>query len=441
MLESVLKDLNLSHRRKGKTSNVFLALEERLTPAGGGATGNTWTDLLGTKSWSDDLNWSLKHVPTSFENAIFDSVAGSSDNCNWSGGSAPGGIVVHANYPGTVTYNAAMEVGINGVELDGGNFSQPAVGDTLTIDGPFNWTGGNLNTSGVLSTVTVQGGGTMSGGGGSVSSFSSIIVPQNTFYMSASSRTFNGSAGITIQNGGTLIWNAPGTFVNNGTGYISNAGTIYVNPGFAETCTSQLPIVNNANSSILQVGGADGLRTLVVAGARSGASVNQTAGVTILHNGSILEVSSVLAISGGELDTYGPASASITGNVSVEGSAQIYLNKTDSLGTGALSITGSLNMTGGTLNVKIDPFNEVYDSITTTGNITLGGNPVLNITTINPNNEQVPAGFEAEYLSTSAGSSINGGDTWNYQGLAFNGGSWGHGVEHTPQGDDYYLTS
>ena len=310
------------------------------------------------------------------------------------------------------------------------------------MDGYFNWTGGNLNTNNVLSTVTLQGGGSMTGAAGSPSSFSTIVVAANTFTMSASSRTFNGSAGITIETAGNLIWNAPGTFVNNGTGYVSNGGLFYVNPGNAETCTCGLPIVNDANGSILQVGSETLLgATLNVTGTRSGANVNQTAGLIIVWGEATLQVSSVLAVSGGDLDTFSAATAFIVGNVSVESDAQIFLNKGNDA-TGALEITGSLTMTGGTFNVKIDPFDNEYDYIETTGNITLGGNAVLSVVTLNPDNQRVPNGFAADILTTTNPGSMINGDFGTFLGLPFNdgsGNSWGH--RKSLNNDQYQLFS
>ena len=91
-------------------------------PAGGGGGGNIWTDANGTGLWSDPQDWSLHHVPTSLEDPTFDAIY-TSDNCLWQGGVNPAGLNLDSNYGGTLKFNAAMEVGADGMNLAGGNIS------------------------------------------------------------------------------------------------------------------------------------------------------------------------------------------------------------------------------------------------------------------------------------------------------------------------------
>jgi hypothetical protein len=453
MFKAMMNQVTLTRRRKSKTYDVCLALErmeERLTPSGGGAAANTWTDANLTGLWSDNLNWSLFHVPTTSEDAVFDGgVYGTSDNCTWaSGNPIPQGVFIHNNYGGTLKINFAAEIGTDGLDMEGGSISQSAAGSTLTVDGPFTWTAGTLNSNSVLSTVTLQGGGTITGGSGSLVTGSTLVIPSAVNYnLQGTGLYFNNNAGVTIQSSGRLTWDRlnfdspAGSLLTSGSGYISNSGTISVSPGHGGSFTSQLPIENGANGSILEVGVS---ATLNVTGARSGVSVNQSSGSVILDGGTLV-ASSGLSVSGGQLETSTDSPGFITGSVTVSGSGQILMNTTYNTFAGQLIIRGTLSMEAGFLRVIINPFNNGgYQQIQVIGgDINLGSEAILDIVTLNPNNLQVPGGFDARILSTRATYVIDG-DFGTFEGLPFNdgsGGAWTPSEEHNPIGELYHLRS
>jgi hypothetical protein len=420
--------------RTKKVTLALEALEDRLTPAGGGATGNTWTDGLGTKSWSDNLNWSLKHVPTSFESAIFDGVQGSSDSCNWSGGSAPGGVVINANYPGTVTLNAALEAGALGMTMNGGNIAQPAAGDTLTVDGAFNWTAGILNTTSVLSTVFIQGGNI---GGVAQTVGSTLDISGSVSYSTSGSMNFTNNAGVNIRSTGTWNWGATqGNLVTDGTGAITNNGGFNINLGTGATASSQLLYVGTGSSSFTL---SSGTLNFPTQGWRIGYYVQQDSGRIVISSGATLGAGGLgLHLTGGSLQTSGRTYANINGNVVVDG-GEVDMNAAVNDTCGALQITGNLTVNAGIWNVKADPNNNAVDVVFVTGSISLANAATLSVNTINLNGGRVPTGRELTFMGTGAGGSISG--NFGTRLLAYNDGSgksWGWTIDNSNQGGASY---
>jgi hypothetical protein len=421
-----MEDLGLC--KKDKLYQAFLAaerLEERCVPAIGGSSQNIWTDGNKTGLWSDQGNWSLGHVPQGDEDAVFTTVSpGSGDSCLWTGGSAPLGLFMFSDYPGTVTFNAAMEIGTDGLDLEGGRISQPVAGVDLIIDGPFNWLAGMLNSSAQRNDVWANGGGTLRGSGDRTAGSNLIVSRLLSFQVTVDpmtgigSLTFVNNTGITIQSTGIWSWTGNGNLFTEGTGIISNGGTFSFSvPNGTATC--QFPIQNTSTFTV-------GSGTLNVTGGGNGPSVNQTGGRTILYQGTTLGVSSDLYLAAGYLYTNGNQVATINGNLDVAGGKIALGGLFPNPATGNLRLTGSGNLTIGSYgeyDANVDVGNQICSLISTSGDITLSPTSILRVTTFNIPQGGVPAGITAAILSTARGSTIFG--DFDYKYLWFDDGSGG----------------
>jgi hypothetical protein len=377
-----------------------------------------------TGLWSDDGNWSLLHVPTSQEDAVFTSVKpGSIDNCLYTGGSGPAGLFIFSNYPNTITFNAAMEIGNDGLDMEGGNIAQPVAGADITVDGLFHWVAGMLNTSAQRNNVFVNGSGIIEGTANRTTG-SLLQITGLAQFRSTGDLSFVNNAGMNIQSAGTWSWTGTGNLDVDGTGIITNNGTFsaVIDGGGAVGCA--LPIDNNGSSSTLRL--ARG--TLNVTGVFNGASVFQSVRTTILDQRTTLGVSSGMMVIGGNLYTNGNLAATINGDLSVSG-AHIRLNAlSNAPAIGQLVLTGSGNLTigfAGEFDAEVDAGNGICGGISASGNVTLGAGSILEVTTFNIPQGGVPANMTLALLSAARGSTMFG--DFDYKSLAFNdgsGGSW-----------------
>jgi hypothetical protein len=412
--------------RKQKVYLFLETLEERCTPAGG-STGNVWTDALGTKQWSDAGNWSLFHVPKSSEIATFAGTGYSSDDCNWSGGQSPGGLaIVTQGFTGTITLSAPMEV-LSDMTMNGGNIAQPAAGDTLTVDGAFNWTAGILNTTGVLSTVFLQGGNL---GGVAQTVGSTLDISGSVSYSTSGSMNFNNNAGVNIRSTGTWNWGSTqGNLVTDGTGAITNNGGFNVNLGTGATASSQLIYQGTGGGAFTL---SSGTLNFPTQGWRIGYYVQQDSGRILISSGATLGAGGLgLHLTGGSLQTSGRTYANINGNVVIDG-GEVDMNAAVNDTCGALQITGNLTVNAGIWSVKADPINNAIDTVFVTGSISLANAATLSVNTINLNGQRVPTGRELTFMGTGAGGSITG--NFGTRLLAYNDGSgksWGWTIDNS----------
>jgi hypothetical protein len=434
MFNALLKDLGLC--KKDKLNQAFVAVEQleaRCVPAIGSPTVDIWTDANGTGLWADKLDWSLGHVPQSNEDVLFTTTnPGSGDNCLWAGGTSPAGLFMAANYPGTVTFNAAMEVGIDGMTLDGGKVYQSAAGSTLTVDGAFEMSAGTLNSNTTQSTVTLNDGGVL--GGASLYIGSTMNLASGDVSLATTGTvSFLNNAGIVIQSSGGLVWSsAQGNIRTAGTGSISNSGNFRADIGAGNTVVCELPIVNQAAAAYLRVLSG----TINFTGRVNGSSVSQSLGRTIIDGGAEMGAPSGYAMSGGNLYTYtgNNTRAVIAGNVSVTG-GEIVLKADDAFNCGTLMILGTFEMTNGNLNIKVQSnVNSVCDAIGVAGNITLGGTATVSTEWIGTG--EVPANADWTFLSTvTSPTRINGDFNRGFSDFGYHdgtGGTWVPGIDNDP---------
>jgi hypothetical protein len=134
------------------------------------------------------------------------------------------------------------------------------------------------------------------------------------------------------------------------------------------------------------------------------------------------------------LYTYGSNAATINGNVTITGgSIQLGYDYWWSI-CGQLNITGTLNMTGGTYYAKSSSQPLANDIITTTGNITLGGNAGLTAVSINLRDGQVLRNVIDTIMRTTGNNTmINGDFNAGNMNLGFGDGSGG---AYTPRIDN-----
>jgi hypothetical protein len=387
--------------------------------------------------WSDGGNWSLLHVPKANEDAVFTTVTpGSGDNCLWTGGTAPAGLFMFSTYPGTVTFNAAMEIGTDGLDLEGGNISQPVAGANLTVDGLFTWVAGNLNDSPVQNVVLVRGGGNITGNAARTAGDTLSVTSVANFQMTAD-LTFNNNAGISVSSSGVWSWTGNGNLATAGSGSITNSGGLFqVNPGNQVTVNSELPISNSSSSGSVQV--LTGTFSISDPQNMNTPGINQTYGSTIIYSGATLNLAAGFRMVGGYLYTVGRPIATINGDVTVVG-GEIDLNYNNPNATGNLSINGNFSIGySATYVAKIDVGNQFVDQISTTGNIYIATGATLTVRTINIPQGGVPAGITTAIMTTARGSTISG--DFDYKNLDFNdgsGGAWNTEIEERPNNGGY----
>jgi hypothetical protein len=328
--------------------------------------------------------------------------------------------------------------------MNGGKISQPDAGDTLTVDGLFNWGAGVLNTSAVLSTVTLQGGGTFTGGSGSLTTGSNLVIPSAVnSNLQGTGLYFNNNAGITIQNTGQLTASSPATLYTNGSGIIDNSGTFSVNytvgGGSTPPVTSQLPFHNNAGSTLQVVSG-----TFNVTGSdASGIGISQSGGRTIIYasNANYLQASSGYQMSGGFLYTYGAGTGNLWANVTISG-GEIDLNANNPTSVGILNIEGYLSLNAGTYVAKVNASMPGVSDCIQAGNISISNPATLTVTTFNYPQGGIPNGRRYTILQVFGSSTITGNPDFGTRNLAYNGGQWVPGITNVRnQGGTYTLTA
>lgn len=190
-------------RTAAKLFTVFIFLF--LQTAAALAVSRTWDGGGATNNWSDAVNWSGDAVPTSADDAVFNStnVKNSAIDTAFTVNS----VAVNSGYSGTITQNAALTTTGSFVQ-NAGTFTGGA--DNLDV-GAFSLTAGNF-------TATVG------------------ILNVNNSYFSVTGGTFNANGGTVSINGISQSFNAPVTF-NNLT--FTNTATSYANPTINGVLTLQ----------------------------------------------------------------------------------------------------------------------------------------------------------------------------------------------------------
>ncbi len=381
---------------------LWLVLVSVAHPAG--AEVRTWDGEGGTTAWSNNVNWSGDVVPGAADIAYFD---GTSDKAaTITAAVNVAGIVITADYDGTITQNAgiAITVGASGYDQAGATF----LGGTSTIDvnGPWALSGGSFtSTTGGLyisGDVAISGGsfaprtGTVRFDGTQTISANGVCF-YSLYVTGAVTHTI--TAGTVIVVTGTLTLNdgyisggtievqgpiAQASSFDGGTGLLRINGT--EDQTFTGSCTATtgtLPDVSieKATGTLTLAGtirtGNDwtyvsgtldpGASTLVFAGTLNvtgtqALNVVQIRGSTTVVAGTTLTVDSTLTM---------PSAVAFTVNGTVIANAALALTDGSIAGTGALEaragITQASTFDGGLGTLLINgPGDQIFSGASTT---------------------------------------------------------------------------
>ncbi len=301
-----------------------------------GSGGVSWDDGGAVGDWFDPLNWSADLVPTSADDVTINgadliiNIAGAADANTLSLAS---GYTLNINSGSlTIATNAQFDgdLGISGGTLAGNG--------AITVNGNFNWTGGLITGAGLLTTNAVS--------------------------------TLNQPGGLTLSrnwsNAGTVNWQAGNVLINSGRTFTNtsifnaNAGAIFTVSSGAETFNNQGALNVNSDTAFQGGGSLDNSGSFVIASATTlsistGSSVDTgtwtvgdgaidiTGGFRFLSDGfSATSSSGSLTLSGGTLNVNTTAPLTLP--------AALTLNVTGGVltGNGDLAVDGAFNWTGGT---------------------------------------------------------------------------------------------
>jgi len=188
---------------------------------------NTWV-ASEASNWNVDANWSLGHVPTATETAIFDNT--SDNNCAVNAAPDVLGINLATGYDGTVTQGAVdIILGTDGYAQAAGTFTGEAT-QTITNAGNFSHTTGTF-TSNKSSLIFTTDGSTISTTLSATSSLRLLRASANITVSSsfeAVKLTVDANKTLTIANGITLGYQAYGTdtYAYANSGAIAGTGTL-----------------------------------------------------------------------------------------------------------------------------------------------------------------------------------------------------------------------
>jgi hypothetical protein len=303
-------------------------LEERLAPAVDLWTGaNFHTD----SNWSDGLNWSLGHAPTSSDIAQFSAGNGGPTSVV-DGAYTISGLQIDGSWGGSLYVNNNLTLAAGSTnEWDSGNIDVPQ-GVTLTNNGTL-----TLNNSGSL---TLGSGGTIQNNGN--------INQQGLGGLGLSG---NGNVATTLNNAAGATYNfsaSPGTSLSASPtgGVVNNAGLMEKTTGTG-TAVIAVPFFNtgtvDAASGTLQIAD-NSTNTGGTYTAASGATLDLTGGATFNETGTF--------------------TATGAGTITLGGGTFAVYNNSATL---AIPSTISFQWPGSTVNVPIN------DTLTVNGNLTFTG--------------------------------------------------------------------
>ncbi len=358
---------------------------------------NYWTNTDNNNSYNDANNWSLGHVPTSSDTAVFDTT--STADCNINVDVSVAALQLNSGYSGTVTQTStyivtsAGAVAISAGKLTLINSNTLSGGVTLNA-------GGTLNINSALA----LGAGTLTINGGTIDNTSAGSVTINNAETWNASFAFTGTQALNLGTGAvTLGANTTVTISNSQT--LTIGGTI--NGAYTLTISDTGGIVTFGGN----IGGSTPIRTLAV----TATTINlNTTAITLASTYGITFTGAVVLGANVAITTSGTNTVNFTSTINGA------YNLTVGAGTGTVTFGGIIGgstpirnfyITASTainLNTTAITFASGY-SPSFTGPVVLGAN--ISITTSGTNT----VGF-----SGSSSTTINGAYT-----LTINAGASG----------------
>lgn len=253
---------------------------------------------------------------------------------------------------GNAIFNTATTT--HGLTMSGGNLSGTG---TVTVTGALNFTGRAMDGTGI---TNANGGTTFSGGADKfIGTGRTLNLNSNSSWTGGPLRFWGGTLNNTASN--TFTTSFDGTMQNDaGTNTVNNAG-IFTKSSGTGTTTIGIAFHNtgtvNANYGTLSVN--NGGTSTGVWNVTSGATLNFGSGTYSLNNGSSINGTGtgVISFSSGPHTVNAGTSYSVAGTTLINGSFVAFNNTatTNSLGvssgrlqgTGTMTVTGTLNWTGG----------------------------------------------------------------------------------------------
>lgn len=258
---------------------------------------------------------------------------------------------------GTLSNNGTVNVA--NLDLISGTASGVTGSDVLTITGTMNWTGGTLSTG----QVTINSSAALNISANNAKTLNRNIVNNGTITWSGSG-DINGGGGNSISNQSGAIFESQndqtltiGSFINAGTlRKLSSTGTtvlatILTNTGTINFQTGALQINGALNSS----GGGSSITsgTVSVAYSTAGSSsgtLSLSSGVVFNHTSGTHALNSGMTVSGAGVYQVNGGTLTNTGTVSVSNLTFASGTVSGATSSDVLTITGTLNWTGGTLS-------------------------------------------------------------------------------------------
>jgi hypothetical protein len=423
------------------------ALDQRTMPAL-----FTWTDATGDNQFSDPYNWAdtagVLSIPGPGDDVLITNFAGGSGGPSTGGGTGAGGpsggsadcygmqsdpggpfnsITITAGYTGTVTVTGPVQT--DALYLNNGTIDQPAgSGSDITVLGgatlndntwwlnpgwdggsDFYWTGGTLDSTNSGATLHISGAGTTGVinpvNAGAISTGDTLSIENGaSATFQPGTLTFTGGTGLVVNANclATIEATGPDVTFSSGTAgvnappknWIQAGGKNIVN-GAGTWDGANLPLENDGGTFRVR-GGATASFTGVVGPAGQTGSYRQTGatGLTLIENGSTIQVASGMYLAAGKLATfatteteYRQPTATLVGNLTDTG-ADIVISDDDYNAAGVqghqygtFKVTGNVVWSGGVYRpflgavVMGDTVHGIADFWKINGTLTVTGGP------------------------------------------------------------------
>jgi hypothetical protein len=331
-------------------------------------------------------------VPGMNDDVVVDGTA-SNGNLNVKGGTLWKSLQVINNYLGQIVIEGAPGGG-GGLELTGGGAMTcgaifQGAGTWFNIKGTFNWSGGFIGGRG--STLNLEGKATVLNISGKAKHMEEELDVNGGATVNIQTLDQDleigpavpGQYGMMIGKGSLVnVTMSEGNLRGLASNPIVNEGIFLFDTPASVTC--ELPMVNSGLLKIDQ-----GTLIFPNAGSTSGYSVvDQGEGTVVLFAGAVLDATGGAGYNqiGGKLEVADAGQATLIGNVSVSGGL-VVLDGAGGVGgpSGQLNILGNLTLVGtATYIAHVYPSSNKNDNLYVTGNITIGGQAALEVSTAGP---------------------------------------------------------
>jgi hypothetical protein len=441
-------------RRRGRTISGPEQLDQRIVPAGSGGGQSditTWTNGAGTGLWSNPKNWN-NGLPSPIMVAVLAPVNGQSGTITYDPAvpqedQTIGGLTTSSNFQGTLALAAGFPLTVSSVPNSSTGFqwtvpasiTQATANDILIITGGGTaannvWSNGSIGNTTTQGEVDIKGATTLQITGSASTLGDNLIIGADSFggstvefYNQGQTLNLTNNAGILVQQD-TDDGNPPNQILfdtnenqigmanvglsGSASSFIDNFGTITrSNPG---TYQINVPIKNEVGqvyNGQLVVQSS----TLYVSGQSpktAGYAVDQVGGITILASGGTLQVPATngYLMSGGDLYTQGSGNDTITGAVNVTGGT-IEVSQDNPSNYGTLVVNGGMSWSGGTFQAYVNgTTSNQQTQLEVTGILSLGSGAILNMNWVGSINEGTWTPIAAPSPSYISGTlTFNGG--------------------------------